>query len=71
MMTSLSMPYIFACHVPHPSLKRGGTNLAISPRRLGLLNIETCTLAGNSSSSGNNSLAVEVDPGLVERLRSS
>lgn len=69
-ITSSSTPYILGCHVPHPSLNLGGTNLAIRPFSFGLRNKDTCILSGKSCSRGKRIRAVESGPGRVERLRS-
>jgi hypothetical protein len=70
-MTSSSAPYILACHVPQPSLKRGGTKWDNKPRSFGLRKSETCTLSGCLCSNGRRISAVDEGPGRVDRLRSS
>lgn len=69
-ITSSSTPYILACQVPQPSLNLGGTTFAVTPRRCGLRNKDTCTRSGNCRRKGRRMQAVELDPGLVERFKS-
>lgn len=64
---SSSAPYIFACHVPHPSSQRRGIILAKRPLNVGLRYNDTLTRSGNALRRGESVTAVFPGPGLVDR----
>lgn len=68
MMTSSSAPYIFACQVPQPSLKRGGTTEDNGAPSFGLRKRETWTRGPWARRRGRRARTGESGPGRVARL---